>query len=261
MEINEYIKLIGKKKGSIFSLIFVITILTLAVLLISPLKYEAKSRLLVVQSTNGNDPYTISRSNEYLGNLFSQVAYSGSFYNLVLDSSYDIDKNYFSGNYSEQIKKWHNTVNTKTLADTGIITINVYHTNPYQAQQIALAVNDVMMNKNSNYQGGAQGIKVNIIDQPLVSSYPVKPNIVQNTGLALFIALILSLVYIYLFPEERYSIRLWPRNRVKKVKNFNHAIKIDYYPFSAENKITEEINNNNNPAEFQPQGDMTNIIR
>lgn len=254
MEINEFIKLISKKWGSVFSLVFVITVATIGLSLINPLKYEAKSRLLVIQSTSGNDLYALSRSNEYLGNLFSQIAYSGSFYNLVLDSSYNIDKSYFSGSYSEQIKKWHKTVNTKTLADTGIININVYHPNPYQAQQIALAVNDVMMNKNNYYQGGEQGIKVNIIDQPLVSNYPVKPNIPQNAGLALISGFVFALGYIYLFPEERYNIRLWPK---RKIKNTSHKIKINYYPLPAENVVLEE----NNDSEFQPQGDMANVLR
>ncbi|MHB8903518.1 MAG: YveK family protein, partial [Patescibacteria group bacterium] len=158
MEFFDFLKLLKRKKGTIFTLVFVILVLSLGLSLLSPLKYSAKSSLLVVQNTNGVDPYTVSKSNEYLGNLFSQVAYSGSFYNLVIDSPYDIDKNYFSGDYNKQIKTWEKTISTKTLSDTGIIEVNIYHPNPYQAQQIALAVNDILINKNSNYQGGGQSI-------------------------------------------------------------------------------------------------------
>ena len=165
MEFFDFIKLLKRKKGTLFSLVFIIIILSIGFSLLSPLKYGAKSRLLVVQNTGGVDPYTVSKSNEYLGNLFSQVAYSGSFYNLVISSPFDIDKNYFSGDYNKQMKTWGKTIATKTIADTGIIEINIYHQNPYQAQQIALAVNDILINKNSNYQGGGESIKVNIIDQ------------------------------------------------------------------------------------------------
>ena len=130
MEFIDFIKLLTKKRGTIFTVVFVIVVLTLGISLIGPLKYGAKSRLLVVQNTASSDPYTVSKSNEYLGNLFAQVAYSGSFYNLVLESQYNIDKTYFSGNYSEQMKLWEKTVETKTLSDTGIIEINIYHPNP-----------------------------------------------------------------------------------------------------------------------------------
>ena len=139
MEFFDFIKLLKRKKGTIFSLVFIIIILSIGFSLLSPLKYGAKSRLLVVQNTGGVDPYTVSKSNEYLGNLFSQVAYSGSFYNLVISSPFDIDKNYFSGDYNKQMKTWGKTIATKTIADTGIIEINIYHQNPYQAQQIELS--------------------------------------------------------------------------------------------------------------------------
>ena len=257
MEFKEFVQVLKRKKATVFTIILILIILVGGISLISPLKYGAKSRLLVIQNTTGNDPYTISKSNEYLGNLFAQVAYSGSFYNLVLDSKYDIDKNYFSGSYNEQIKSWGQTIQTKTLSDTGIIEINVYHPNPYQAQQIALAVNDVLISKNSNYQGNGEGIKVNIIDQPLVSTYPVKPNLLQNGILALVFGIMFSLFYIYLFPEESYDLKLWPSRKSKQVRNIGHAVKLDYYPVDNQ-PIDVPISEQ---EEFRPQGNIQNILK
>lgn len=257
MEFNDFIKLLTKKRGTILTVIFVIVILTIGLSLVGSLKYGAKSRLLVVQNTTGNDPYTVSKSNEYLGNLFAQVAYSGSFYNFVLGSQYNIDKSYFSGNYNDQLKTWKKTIETKTLNDTGIIEINIYHPNPYQAQQIALAVNDIMINKNSNYQGNGAGIKISIIDQPLVSNYPVKPNLPQNLIIALLGSLMLSLFYVYLFPEDRYSLRLWPKKKLKKVKNIGHSIKLDYYPLVDQIETTAS----NIPYSQFRQGSMNNVLK
>jgi capsular polysaccharide biosynthesis protein len=257
MEFTNFIKLLIKKRGTIFTVIFVIIILTMGLSLIGSLKYGAKSRLLVVQNTTGSDAYTVSKSNEYLGNLFAQVAYSGSFYNLVLDSPYNIDKNYFSGDYNAQMKIWEKTIGTKTLSDTGIIEINIYHPNPFQAQQIALAVNDIMINKNSNYQGNGAGIKISVIDQPLVSNYPVKPNLLQNLVIALAGSLMLSLFYIYLFPEDRYSLRLWSKRRLKKVKGIGHSIKIDYYPVADQ----AETSRPNIPTDQFGQGNINNVLK
>lgn len=259
MEFFDFTKLIKKKRGTIATLVFLIIVATLGLSLLHPLEYGAHSRLLVVQNTAGNDPYTVSKSNEYLGNLFSEVVYSGSFYNFVMESSYNIDRGYFAGTYNKQLKKWQETVQTKTLNDTGIIEINVYHTDPGQAQQIALAVNDVLINKNANYQGSGQAIKVNIIDQPLISNYPVKPNLPQNLILAFAGGLMFSLFFIYLFPEERYNVRLWTAQHPKKVKHIGHSVKIDYYPIKDEIATNPEVPARN--EEYRPQGNMNNVLK
>jgi len=224
MEFTDFIKLFRKKKQTFLTITFMAVLLTILVSLICPLNYEAKSRLLLMQNPSGNDPYTLSKSNEYLSDLLAAVVHSGSFYNLALASPYDIDKTHFSGTYNNQLKKWNKIVVTKTYSDTGIIEINVYHTNPYQAQQIALAINDIMINKNANYQGGGNTVKINIIDQPLISAYPVQPNLPMNAALAIVGGLLLSLFYIYIFPEERYDLSLWNKNKKRKI---GHAIKLD----------------------------------
>lgn len=271
MELLDFNKLLRRKKSTIFTLVFLVLILTLAVSLINPLKYGAKSRLLVIQNTTGTDPYTVSKSNEYLGNLFSQVAYSSSFFDFVLNSNYNVDKNYFSGSYNQQLKLWQKTVQTKTLSDTGIIEVMVYHPDPYQAQQIALAVNDVLINKNFNYQGNGDGIKVNIIDQPLVSTYPIKPNLPENLAVALAASLLFSLFYIYLFPEERYNLRLWPKRKRRTVRIGDQTgregsdRRIEYRPIENQNIPYQPGNDyqssNRNQANFRPQGNIDNILR
>ncbi|MFA7087915.1 MAG: hypothetical protein WC146_01090 [Patescibacteria group bacterium] len=224
MEFLDFIKLLKKKKGTFLTIVFIGAILTILISLINPLKYSAESRLLLIQNSNENDPYALSKSNEYLSGLLAEVVYSGSFYDLVMTSQYNIDKNYFSGNYNKQLKQWNKTVSAKTYSNTGIIEINVYHVNPYQAQQIALAVNDIIVNKNSNYQGGNQAVRINIIDQPLISGYPVKPNLIMNFFLSIIGGVLISLFYVYLFPEERYDLKLWTRRKKNKI---GHAIKID----------------------------------
>jgi len=260
MEFNEFIKLIGRKKQTIAIIVLVALIITAGASLISPLKYSATSRLLVIQNTAGTDPYTVSKSNEYLGNLFSQVVYSGSFYNFVMSSPYNIDKNYFSGTYDQQLKLWGKTVTTKTYSDTGIIEVNVYHPDPSQAQQIDLAINDVLMNKNGNYQGSGDAIKVNIIDQPLVSSYPVKPNLPQNSAIAIAAGLLFSLFYIYLLPEERYNIKLFSRSRTRRAPLKTAQPKPQaQVPHNLPQATETPIDSHD--GEYHPQGNIHNVLK
>ena len=218
MEFNEFKNLVKKKKGTILSLSILLIVLVVIISLLSGLKYSAQSKLLVVQDTGNTDAYAVSRSNEYLGNLLSQVVYSGSFFNLVINNpQYKVSQEYFSGTYSERLKLWRKTISTKTLSDTGIIEVSIYHPSPDQARLLSLAVNDVLINNNSNYHGGS-GVKVSVLDQPLVSNYPDQPNLVFNFVFALILGIFLSLIFIYLYPEEIYDVRLWPKSSGEKRK-------------------------------------------
>ena len=241
MEFNEFLNLIKRKKQTILTLIFVFVMLTIVVSLAQTMKYSVKSRLLVVQNAAGNDAYSLSKSNEYLGNLFAEVVYSSSFYDQVIASKYNVDNNYFSGSYNQQIEKWQKTVKTKTQGDTGIIEVYVYHPQASEANKIALAVNDILINNNQNYQGG-QNIKVNIIDQPITSNYPNTPNIFVNIAAALFGSFIISLFYIYIFPEEKYNLYFF-KKKIRKNKKINVDI-LERYG-NAGYKIEERSKPNN----------------
>lgn len=254
MEFNEFLKLIGRKKQTIFAIMFVAIVLTIGLSLLSPLKYGAKSRLLVLQDASSSDAYSLSKSNEYLGNLFAQVVYSSSFYDQVIASPYNIDRNYFSGSYSQQLKKWRETISTSTQGDTGIVEINVYHTNVQEAKQIALAINDILINNNQNYHSG-QNIKVNIIDQPLVSSYPVKPNLPYNGALALVASFLVSLFYVYIFPERRNDLNLVGGRHKKHVKINDTEIARNIA--SEREELGQQTYNNNHDL----HGNMGNVLR
>lgn len=219
MEFGEFIKLTGRKKQTIFTIVFLAVILTITASLAFPMKYSVRSRLLVIQNASTSDAYSLSKSNEYLGNLLAEVVHSSSFYTQVVSSgSYGVDSNYFSGSYSSQIKKWQKTVATKTAGDTGIIEITVFHTDIQEARRIAYGVNDILINQNKNYHG-SDNVRVSIIDQPLVSTFPVKPNIAYNALAAFITSLIFSLFYIYIFPEKKYDISLLSgKRREKKLK-------------------------------------------
>ncbi|MGE5425982.1 MAG: YveK family protein [Bacillota bacterium] len=225
MDIKEFLLLVKLKRQTIIMITFCALIATLSISLLFPLRYEASSRLLISQQTEEMDAYALSRSNEYLGILFSEITGSASFYNLALETPYQIDRGYFSGNSAKQIKKWRETVKARTISDSGIVEIKVYHTSPLQAQQISLAVNEVMMNRSSSYRANDR-VKISVIDQPIVSSYPIKPNLPQNAALAVIFGLIFSFFYIYIFPEEKYDWKVFGKSRSEKMRIKKEAANI-----------------------------------
>lgn len=222
MEFNQFWQILISKKQTFFSIMLIALVLVLTISVISPIKYSAQSRVLVMQEGTSTDAYTLSRTNEYLGNLFSQIIYSSSFFDLVIkNNNYQVDNNYFGIQQSEQLKKWRKTINTRSYGDTGIIQINVYHPAPQQARQIALSVNDTLTTHGYKYSGN-ENIKINVIDQPLVSSRPTKPNIPYTIAITIISSFVLALIFIYIFPEKKYDLNLFSRKKRKKEKINNN---------------------------------------
>ncbi len=284
MEFNVFKNTVKQKRGTIFSISFLLVALVMIISLLGGLKYTAKSNLLVVQDTGSADAYMVSRSNEYLGNLLSQVVYSGSFFNSVIENrNYRVSSEYFGSSYSERMKNWRKTIYTKTISDTGIIEVYVYHSNPDQARMISLAVNDVLINDNAKYHSG-RDVKVSILDQPLVSEYPDNPNLVTTFLITLILSLFVSLIYIYLYPEKKYDISLWPKSsglkkiKKEKVRKMNNSytqvtgpIKLkvetdkgeterinDIRTIKTEDEVKKEMEEKDI---FSPKGDIDGVLR
>jgi len=257
MEVKDFFQILKHRKGAIVSAWLIFIILGAAATFIQPLKYEAKSRLLLVQNVSGVDPYTVSKSNQYLSSLFSQVVYSNSFFELVTSSnSFDIDKNYFSDNYKKQMSIWKKTISAKSN-DAGIIEISIYHPNPYQAKQIALGVNDILINQGFNYQGGGDSVKIKIIDQPLISDYPVKPNIVFNFIAFSALGILAGLIYLYFSPKKRTAVHQVNKPTTQTTPQL-HTTPIAQASHPAEKVM---INNNRETNHnYQNQGDIRNVI-
>jgi capsular polysaccharide biosynthesis protein len=267
MTIHQFLSLIGKKKQTIASLLIIFLAAAIIFSAVQPFKYNSNMELLTIISFKQDiDPYTASRSNQYLSNLLASIVSSGSFFEKIKSSGFNIDTNYFQGSEKQQMKKWNKTVKAKSVADTGVISINVYHTDRAQAEDIAQAVAYTLQTTNSQYHGFGNDVTIKIIDQPITSTYPVEPNLPLNFGLAVIFAIILSFCYIYLFPEEKYDLRLWP----KKARNASIAFDNDetdepagvLAPAMAENieqgnGLTEE----GVADDYQTNGSMDNILK
>ncbi|PLX28107.1 hypothetical protein C0583_02645 [Candidatus Parcubacteria bacterium] len=214
MEIKEFIQLIRRKKQTIATIMITVLVLSALFTFLQPLKYSSTSKIMVVQSFSaGSDPYVTAKSNEYLSNVLSEVISSNSFFVEVMKAGFDIDTDYFSGNAREQMKEWLSSVDASANAATGMIDIVVYHKNKWQAEKISQAINYTLQTKHSSYHGSGNDVEVKIIDQPLLSSWPVKPNIVMNFSLAFVFGFVISIAYIYILPSRDYDIRLFPGSK------------------------------------------------
>jgi capsular polysaccharide biosynthesis protein len=173
---------------------------------LEPLKYSSSIRMLIIQPSNINvDPYTAIRSSEQIGNNLAQVVYTTDFFNKVMDAGsakFGIDPTYFPDNDAKRRKLWSQMVSVKIENGTGLLNITVYHPSKDQATQIAQAVAYVMTNEGANYVGGT-ALQIRLVDEPLVSRFPVKPNIPVNAFTGLVLGALFGIAYVILNDKSR----------------------------------------------------------
>lgn len=223
-----YLSVLKKRKVVLAVFVLVFFVFAMAISFSQSLKYRASSRLVIIQQNTSADPYAIAKSNQYIGNLLAQTVSSGSFFEMISSSVGSIDWSYFSGSYKEQMKLWRKTVVAKNINDTGLLIVEVYHPEPEQARQLSIAVNNLLIQKNGLYPDN-KNISVRIIDQPTLSSWPVKPNILTNGVAAIVFGLIAGLIYVYYRPTER-SVKLKRQPATERGEQIAHKISVPLPP-------------------------------
>jgi len=148
--------------------------------LVQPLKYSSTVRLLVMQDLGSTtDAYTASRSEERIAENLSTIVYTTTFFDEVMGAGYSIQERYFPTKDYKKRQEWAKTVDATIARGSGLMTITAYHQDVSQAEQIARAVASVLTDKADEYTSGG-GVQVKLIDAPLNSRWPVKPNILAN---------------------------------------------------------------------------------
>jgi len=173
----------------------------MAATLAQPLKYSSSLRLLVVQETDGADYYTAARSTEYLSDILSKVSYTRIFFDQVLAVAPEIKADYFGRTNQQIVKHWARSIDVKPVVNTGLLNVTVYHADRGQAEILARAVAKVLIEHNGDYHGLGNKVSLKLLDGPLTSNYPVKPNVVVNALLALLSGVLLSGAVVYWRPQ------------------------------------------------------------
>jgi capsular polysaccharide biosynthesis protein len=205
------IALKGWKKILLFGLLA--TVVAVGLSFTQKLKYSSTIRMLIIQPSSLNvDPYTAIRSAEQIGNNLAQVVYTTDFFTKVTNApNFSIDPTYFPDNDAKRRKLWSQTVSVKVENGTGLLNITVYHPNKDQATAIAQAIAYVMTNDGSNYVGGT-ALQIKLVDEPLVSNFPVKPNLAVNGFTGLILGALFGAIYVILTDKSRKYLVEHPPN-------------------------------------------------
>ena len=175
----------------------ILAVLTSAISLLFPLEYRADAQVYILsKSRYGVDPYTVVKSAEQVGKNLVQLTETNDFYNKVMEQpGYNLDKSNFTG-VSEKTKRkrWQKTVITSIVYGTGVINVTAYNTDSDMAKKYAGATADTLASQGWQYVGGDVTIKV--VNDPAVSRWPMRPNILLNGLFGFLIGMLLSAILI-----------------------------------------------------------------
>jgi capsular polysaccharide biosynthesis protein len=171
---------------------------SLGVSLLQPFKYEARAKVLVIQNQVSHlDAYTATKSAEKIGKNLSEVVESTSFYNDVV-ALYPAIKDEFSVDPIDLRKEWKQDVNAEIIPETGILDVRAYNEDRQTVADLVNTMTYVLVNKSEKYHGGGLTVSIQVIDDVVVSRYPVRPNIFVNTALAFMLGIVAGSVFVVL---------------------------------------------------------------
>lgn len=199
---DSYRYLLRHKRSVILLVGLAIGVLAGAATLFLPLSYRATLRLLITQRAAFTlDPYTAIRSTELIGDNLAHIVQTSTFFEKSLTSGYNIDTSYFTKDEIKRRHQWERTADANMVRGTGILEVNVYHPNRDQAVQIASAVAFLLSREGGDYVG--RDIQIRLVDAPLTSRFPVRPNIFGNMFSGFLGGIVVSAGYIILDHRKR----------------------------------------------------------
>ncbi len=192
--LNDPIHILKKRWRILFVSGFFVAFVAGVVSLAFPLEYRADAQVLIVsKSRYGIDPYTAAKSAERVGENIVQVMASDDFYKKVMtDAPKEVPADYFAGarNERERRKRWERSVGASVVYGTGVLNVSAFSETKEGAVALSGAVADALVNKVTDYVGGDVSLK--IINQPVPTNIPVRPNIPVNIAVGFFLGALLS---------------------------------------------------------------------
>ncbi len=177
-------------------------VLALIVSFVQPLRYSSAIRLLIFQNLGPSvDAYTASRSVERVAEDLSTIIYTSTFFDQVIASGFRVDVNTFPKEDNKRRRVWTQTVDANVSHGSGLLTIATYHTDIAQAEQLVRAIAFVLTQHVKEYTSGGN-VDIRLVDAPLNSVWPVKPNIFANIISGFFLGCLVGAAYILLELER-----------------------------------------------------------
>lgn len=169
-----------RNKALVILVALVGTVVAIGVTLIQPFEYRTTFSVLVIEKGSSQDAFTAAKSAERLSLSLGQIIYTTSFYDKVIHSSYLPSNIKFPTDDQQRREEWKRRIETRVMPDIGQMKISVYDRNSSNATSLANALAMVLSEQGTEYLGGSDGVTLKVVDYPLTSKRPARPNIPLN---------------------------------------------------------------------------------
>lgn len=163
--------------------ITVVTIVALGVSVglsaVQPYEYRSSLSLLVIERNTSTDAFAAAKSAERASLSLAQILYTSDFYDRVRGTGL-LGNGIFPDDEQERRESWAQRIETRALPDVGLLKISAFHEDQNVASQLAYAVATVLAKNGTDYLGSGKNIVLKVVDAPLTSKTPVRPNVPLN---------------------------------------------------------------------------------
>lgn len=143
-------------------------------------EYSAEVDLLIVQQYTINDPFTATKSATAVRDNLADIIHTTSFYNQVRESGRIELSALEALPEEEKREQWEKIVETESSASSPSLKIVGYDESQSQAEAIASGVAQTLVEHGKEYHSSPDTITLRVIDDPIVSNYPTRPNLLRN---------------------------------------------------------------------------------
>lgn len=167
-----------------------------AVSLLFPMQYSAVSQVLIIsRSMSGVDPYTQSKSAQQVGENLAELIKTTDFYSKVVNSGSTFDRSIWQNlNDRNRRKKWQSDVRPSVVYGTSLLRLQTYSYTLEEAKNFNDAVAATVVSRGTDYVGG--DIILKQVDDPLVSRFPTRPNVIINSAAGFLIGALLASLWV-----------------------------------------------------------------
>jgi len=171
--------------------------------LIQPMEYRASFTVLAIDQDPNLDGYAAAKSAERLSQSLAQTILTASFadqvYAQVKDQASLKNNQIVSPDPQTRRDAWKKEITAQAIPDVGQVKVAVYQVDRTAADTLSNAMSIIAAGLGSDYLGGSKYVQLKIVDSPLTTKSPVRPNIFLNLAIGLILGLGGSVAVITLF--------------------------------------------------------------
>lgn len=253
----QFLKSLKENKITILLIVFLFFIISIFLTALQKKEYSSNAQILIIQDQQEQmDAYLAAKSSESIANNLKKGILSSSFRNKLLTDYADLELG-LPQSEKERRKEWLRIINIKIIPNSAVLKITTYSESAFLSEKLLNNLINTLLANHQNYHGGGQGVVLKVIDAPLTSLNPTRPNWFLNIALSIILGLFfgLTLMNLFLCKLPNYS-KYFKKSKslkkkpsiIKKKQKFIEYPKVFDYLNVAENENESEPEKENRPA-------------